>query len=43
MEYAIAIVATVVLPVLLGWLRGRHNVDPNTVEGRAYYRSEQGE
>jgi len=42
-EYALAVAAVVILPFAIGWLRGRHQTDPNTVEGKAYYNSNKGE
>lgn len=25
------------MPVLIGWLHGRNDIDPDTPEGKAYY------
>jgi hypothetical protein len=38
MEYAMVIIGTVVFALAIGWLRGRKQIDPQTSEGRAYYR-----
>lgn len=27
----------VLIPFVIGYLYGKNNVDPNTIEGRAYY------
>jgi len=39
MSYAIVILSTIVMPVAMGWLYGKENIDPETFEGRVHYRS----
>jgi hypothetical protein len=29
------------MPVLIGWLYGRNDIDPDTAEGKAYYSSQE--
>jgi len=43
MEYALAVAAVITVPFAIGWLYGRHQTNPNTVEGKAYYNSNKGE
>jgi len=42
-EYAILIASVVVVPIAIGWLYGRNDVDPYTTSGKAYYNTNKGE
>ena len=37
MEYVATIAALVATPVIVGWILGRNNIDPETDYGRKYY------
>lgn len=40
MDYTAIVAAVTVFPILVGYLRGRKNIDPNTPAGKGYYNEE---